>query len=178
MTTDATAPILAFVGPSGSGKTTLLEQVVAVLRRHGLRVAVVKHTHHRFDIDRPGKDSYRMREAGAGQVIVASRRRWALMTELEEESAEPDLANLVGALTPGAHDIVLVEGFKHEPIDKIEVHRPTLGQSPLYPDDPHIIAVACDAPPHTECDLPLLDLNTPEAVVDFLQQRLGSHADS
>jgi len=162
------APLLGFAAWSGTGKTTLLEQLVPLLVARGLRVAVVKHAHHDFDIDVPGKDSYRMRKAGARQVMVASRRRWALVTEHDDGRAEPRLAELLPQLDHAQLDLILVEGFKHEAIPKIELHRPALGKPLLYPDDPQVIAVATDAPLASAPPLPLLNLNTPEEVADFV----------
>lgn len=173
MRAEHTPPLLAFVAPSGTGKTTLLEQIIPLLCTHGLRLAVIKHTHHDFDIDQPGKDSYRMRAAGAQQVMVASRRRWALLTEHQDGRAEPCLEELVAALDRAALDLILVEGFKHEAVAKIELHRPTLGKPPLFPHDPQIIAVACDAPPDIPTQLPLLDLNDPPAIAAFVLRRIG-----
>jgi molybdopterin-guanine dinucleotide biosynthesis protein MobB len=173
MTTEHTPPLLAFVAASGTGKTTLLEQLIPLLRAHGLRLAVIKHTHHDFDIDQPGKDSYRMRAAGAQQVMVASRRRWALLTEHGDTRPEPQLTELIQALDRRALDLILVEGFKHEAVPKIELHRPALGSPPLFPADPRIIAVACDAPPAAATDLPLLDLNDPSAIAAFVLHRIA-----
>lgn len=161
-------PVLGIVAYSGAGKTTLLTQVLPLLRENGLRVGLVKHAHHGFDPDVPGKDSYRLRKAGAVQTLVASRRRHALITELPEER-EPELEELLAELDPERLDLVLVEGFRGETIPKIEVHRPGLGQPPLFPERPEIRAVACDAPPRTDPGpLPLLDLNRPEAVAEFI----------
>ncbi len=168
MITDHSPPLLAFVAASGTGKTTLLEQLIPLLRAQGQRLAVIKHTHHDFDIDQPGKDSYRMRAAGAQQVMVASRRRWALLTEHNDQRPEPELAELVQALDRSVLDLILVEGFKHEAVPKIELHRPLLGKPPLFPADPHVIAVACDAPPAIPTTLPLLDLNSPAEIAAFV----------
>lgn len=173
MPADHAPPLLAFVAASGTGKTTLLEQLIPLLRAHGLRLAVIKHTHHDFDMDQPGKDSYRMRAAGAQQVMLASRRRWALLTEHCDERPEPRLAELVQALDYRALDLILVEGFKHETVHKIELHRPALGRPPLFPNDPQIIAVACDAPPAAATALPLLDLNDPAAIAAFVLRTVG-----
>ncbi|MEW6646058.1 MAG: molybdopterin-guanine dinucleotide biosynthesis protein B [Pseudomonadota bacterium] len=173
MSAEHAPPLLAFVAASGTGKTTLLEQLIPLLRSHGLHLAVIKHTHHDFDIDQPGKDSYRMRAAGAQQVMVASRRRWALLTEHPDGRAEPCLEELVAALDRTTLDLILVEGFKHEAVTKIELHRPTLGKPPLFPHDPRIIAVACDAPPNVPISLPLLDLNDPSAIAAFVLRHIG-----
>jgi molybdopterin-guanine dinucleotide biosynthesis adapter protein len=147
--------VLGLAGWSGSGKTTLLTQLIPVLVRQGLRIATIKHAHHEFDIDLPGKDSWQHRQAGAVEVIVCSSRRWVQMHELREEP-EPSLAMLLRQVSPC--DLVLVEGFKHERHPKLEIYRPSLGKPPLYPTDPHVVAVACDTPltgPHP----PRVDLN-------------------
>lgn len=159
--------LIGFAAWSGTGKTTLLEAVVTCLQARGYRVAVVKHAHHDFDIDQPGKDSHRLRQAGARQVMVASRRRWALITEHDDGRPEPRLAELLPQLDTEHLDFVLVEGFKHEPIPKIELHRSALGKPLIYPDDAHFIAIASDAQV-ANAGLPLLDINNPDAVADFL----------
>lgn len=156
-------PVFGFAGFSGSGKTTLIERVIPLLVARGLRVALVKHAHHDFDIDKPGKDSHRHREAGATEVLVSGGKRWALMHELRDEP-EPRLADLLMHLSPC--DLVLVEGFKHDPVPKLEVHRPLLGHPLLATQDPHIVGIACDAA--VDCPLPQIDLNHPEAVADFV----------
>jgi len=160
-------PVIGFAAYSGTGKTTLLRCLIPVLRAAGVRVGVVKHAHHDFDIDVPGKDSYELRKAGAGEVLVASGRRWALMVETEDRG-DPDLGSLLARLDCASLDLVLVEGFKHEAIPKIELCRPSLGRPLLFPDDPHIIAVASDAPLARSIDLPMLDLNDATSVSDFL----------
>lgn len=168
-------PVIGFAAWSGTGKTTLLEAVVARLRARELNVAVIKHAHHDFDIDHPGKDSHRLRQAGARQVMVASRRRWALITEHDDDRPEPQLAELLPQLAHDHLDLVLVEGFKHEPIPKIELHRPALRKPLLYPDDPQIIAIATDAPLAITPGIPVLDLNQPDAVCDFLIEYRAHH---
>lgn len=166
-----TTPVLAFVAFSGTGKTTLIEQLIPILRDKGLHVGLIKHSHHRFDIDHPGKDSYRFRHAGAEQVMVASNKRWALMTEHPDDRAEPRLPELLTHLDHEHLDLVLVEGFKHEAITKIELHRPSLGKPLLFPDDPSIIAIASDAPIGQHSHLPLLDINDPQAIADYVIQQ-------
>lgn len=161
-------PLVAFVAHSGTGKTTLLERLIPLLRHRGLRLAALKHTHHTFDIDQAGKDSYRLRSAGADQVLVASRRRWALITELGDNAPEPDLAELLQALDHRHLDLILIEGFKHERIAKIELYRPALGKAPLYPSDPGIVAVASDAPLDSDIAIPTLDMNNPESIAEFI----------
>ncbi|RNE91046.1 MULTISPECIES: molybdopterin-guanine dinucleotide biosynthesis protein B [unclassified Marichromatium] len=169
----ATPPVLGFVAPSGSGKTTLLCRLLPLLRARGLRVGCLKHAHHRFDVDHPGKDSFELRAAGAEQVLVASRRRWALMVETPEADADPDLDTLLARLDPSGLDLVLVEGFKHADYAKIEVHRSALGLAPLYPEDPAIIAVASDRPSLTAPAPPRLALDDPEAIAGFVLEWLA-----
>jgi molybdopterin-guanine dinucleotide biosynthesis protein B len=160
--------IIGIAGYSGSGKTTLIERVVPVLVREGLRVSLVKHAHHEFDVDQPGKDSYRHRHAGCSEVLVSSSKRWALMHELRG-LPEPTLQDQLKHLSPC--DLVIVEGFKSEPIPKLEVHRKS-GHTPLlYPEDPDVVAVATDEPLDTR--LPQLDLDDPEAIAQFIIQHLG-----
>lgn len=159
---------------SDVGKTTLLTALIPALGTRGVRVSVIKHAHHAFDIDHPGKDSYRIREAGAVQTLIGSRQRWALMTELARiapERHEADLAELLAHIDTRVADLILVEGFKQEPIPKIEIHRPSLGYPLLADSDTHIIAVASDAPVATR--LPQLDLNHPTAIADFVMDWLG-----
>jgi molybdopterin-guanine dinucleotide biosynthesis adapter protein len=160
--------ILGLAGWSGSGKTTLLTALVPLLVARGLTVSTIKHAHHQFDIDRPGKDSWRHRQAGAREVMVASARRWALMHELRG-AAEPALEELAARMSPV--DLVLVEGFKHHPHPKIEVHRPALGKPLLYPEDPHVIAIAADEP--LAAPVPLLPLGDPAAVAHFILDHFG-----
>lgn len=165
-------PILGFVAYSGTGKTSLLLQIIPLLKAKGLRIGMIKHSHHRkFDIDHPGKDSYRLRKAGAEQMLVASRKRWALMVEVENELEEPNLGQLLTNLNQDELDLILVEGFKHENYPKIEVHRPSLNR-PLFHQDDSIIAIACDAPLSQATDLPVLDMNHPEQVVAFIEEHI------
>ncbi len=160
--------VIGIAGFSGSGKTTLIEKLVPILVREGMRVALVKHAHHEFDVDQPGKDSYRHRHAGCAEVLISSSKRWALMHELRGE-AEPALGDLMKHLAPC--DLVLVEGYKSEPIAKMEVHR-RAGHTPLlYPGDPHVVAVATDEPLDTS--LPQLDVEDAEDVARFIIQHLG-----
>jgi len=162
--------IFGFAGWSGSGKTTLLEKLIPVFTSRGLRVSLVKHAHHEFDVDRPGKDSYRHRAAGCTEVLVASSRRYALMHELRG-APEPTLPELVGRLS--ACDLVLVEGFKREPgLPKLEVHRAANGKSYLHPGDASIVAVATDAPVATT--LPIFTLEAISAIADFVLARAGA----
>jgi molybdopterin-guanine dinucleotide biosynthesis protein B len=160
--------IFGLAGWSGSGKTTLLTAVIPELVARGLAVSTIKHAHHEFDIDRPGKDSWRHRQAGAREVMVASARRWAIMHELRCAD-EPPLEQLVARMSPV--DLLLVEGWKRHPHPKIEVHRPSLGKALLYPDDPHVVAIASDEA--LAAPIPLLPLGDPGAVAAFILDHLG-----
>ena len=160
--------IFGLAGWSGSGKTTLLTGLIPELVARGLSVSTIKHAHHAFDIDKPGKDSWRHREAGASEVMVASARRWALMHELRG-APEPALENLVARMSPV--DLVLVEGFKRHPHPKLEVHRPSLGKPLLYPDDSDVVAIAADEP--LAAPIPLLPLGDPAAIADFILDHFG-----
>ena len=155
--------IFGFAGWSGSGKTTLIEQLIPRFVLDGLVVSLIKHAHHGFDIDRPGKDSYRHREAGCTEVLLTSDQRWVLMHELRGRP-EPMLDRQLALLSPC--DLVLIEGFKSAAIPKLEVHRPAHGRPLIYPENPNIVAVASDAP--IDVALPLLDLNDPDSIADFV----------
>ncbi|MDP1639256.1 MAG: molybdopterin-guanine dinucleotide biosynthesis protein B [Candidatus Nitrotoga sp.] len=155
--------IMGFAGYSGSGKTTLLEKVIPFLTAQGLRIAVIKHAHHDFDIDKPGKDTYRHRKAGAGEVLIVSAQRWALMHELNDES-EPSLEYLCSRFS--AYDLILAEGYKHAAIPKLEVYRKETGVESLYPSEPGIIAVVTNS--KDKFPLPVLDIDAPKEVADFI----------
>lgn len=155
--------VIGFAGWSGAGKTTLLARLIPVLVGRGLRVSTVKHAHHGFDVDQPGKDSWVHREAGATEVLVGSARRWALMHELRD-APEPDLAALLSRLSPV--DLVLVEGWKRGPHPRIEVHRAVTGKPLLYPDDPGIVAMA--ATPVQTASIPVVGLDEVDAVADLV----------
>ena len=159
--------VIGFRGYSGSGKTTLVEQVVARLKLAGQRVSVIKHAHHSFDIDHQGKDSWRHRQAGAFEVVIASNRRLAMIRELDCP-AEPTVHELIAELSPC--DWVLVEGFKLAALPKIEVWRASTDHAAQYPSDRQVVAVCTDSPTllPVPTDLPLLDLNDADAAVDFL----------
>lgn len=158
--------LIGFAGWSGAGKTTLLARLIPVLVARGYRVSTVKHAHHNFDVDKPGKDSHTHRLAGASEVLIASANRWALMHELRG-APEPDLPELLAHLSPV--DLVLVEGFKRDNHPKIEIHRPEVGKPFLYPEDPFIVAIAADAQ-LPGAPLPVLDLNDAEAVADAVER--------
>lgn len=164
--------VLGISGYSGSGKTQLLTQLIPLLIDRGLSVSTLKHAHHRFDVDQPGKDSYRHRQAGAQQVLIASSQRWVLLSELAD-APEPNLSDLLERLDPV--DLVLVEGFKRESFPKIEVSRaaagnPSLWQDPNFAND--IIAVASTDPKPLACPRPWLDLDAPAAIADFILHAL------
>ena len=161
-------PVLGFAAFSGTGKTTLLEALLPNLRAKGLRLAMVKHAHHSFDVDQPGKDSYRLRKAGAEQMLIASKKRRALMVETPDAEVDPDLNDLLAYINPKHCDLILVEGFKHQRFAKIELHRPALGKPLLFPQDDSVIAVACDEPLPQAGDMPLLDLNNIEEISAFV----------
>lgn len=159
--------VFGFAGWSGSGKTTLIEQLIPRFVLRGLKVSLIKHAHHLFDIDRPGKDSWRHREAGASEVLITSDQRWVLMHELRDEP-EPDLKRQLERFSPC--DLILVEGYKHAEIPKLEVHRPSVGKPLLHPNDPNIVAIATDE--QVPGSVPLLDLNDPDAIAEFIIEYL------
>jgi molybdopterin-guanine dinucleotide biosynthesis protein B len=156
-----------FAGWSGSGKTTLIEKLIPRLVGRGLRVSLIKHAHHSFDVDTPGKDSHRHRQAGASEILVTSSRRWVLMHELRG-AQEPSFDEQVKRISPC--DLLLVEGFKFAPIPKLEVWRKETGEALLHPNDPHIVALATDAKVQTK--LPLLNLNDDAAIALFIMKFL------
>ena len=184
LTTYRNTPLLGFAAFSGTGKTTLLEQLIPELNQANIRVAMVKHTHHaKFDIDHPGKDSYRLRKAGAQQMLVASSKRWALMVENSEEyqqnNPEPKLFELLQHIDLEHIDLILVEGFKHESISKIELHRPGLDKPFLFPDDSNIIALATDQNNMQQDNsatitCPVLDINNVSEISAFIRKQLDN----
>ena len=161
------ARVLGLVGWSGSGKTTLLLKLIPRLAARGARVATLKHAHHGFDVDLPGKDSYEHRNAGACEVIVSSARRWAQMHELGD-AAEATLAQLLQRVSPC--DLILVEGFKSEQHAKLEVFRQAVGKAALHPSDPRIIAIASDQL-FPQARIPVVDLNDVAAIADLVEAR-------
>jgi molybdopterin-guanine dinucleotide biosynthesis adapter protein len=157
--------VIGLAGWSGSGKTTLITKVIPVLVGRGLKVSTVKHAHHAFDIDRPGKDSWQHREAGASEVVVASSRRWAIVHELRNEP-EPLLEALLAKLSPA--DLVIIEGFKRHAHPKLEIYRASVGKPLIYPQDDCVVAIASDATlPHAQ--LPVLMLDDIEGIANVLQ---------
>lgn len=160
--------IFGLTGWSGSGKTALIVRLIPALTARGLRVSTVKHAHKGFDIDHPGKDSHNHRVAGATEVLVSSPLRWALMHEIRGGEPELSLDQLLPKLAPV--DLLLIEGFKREPHEKIEVWRAEVGKPLIAPEDPSIVAVASDGPV-PDCPVPVLDLNAPDAVAAFVVER-------
>ena len=170
MPENRTVPLIGFAAWSGTGKTTLLVSLLGIFTSLELRIGVIKHAHHTFEIDYPGKDSYELRKAGASQVLIGSRQRWALLVENRDADDKP-LEYHVRNLDLDKLDLILVEGFKPEVIPKIELHRPSLGHNLLYPDDESIIAIATDAGLSEDTELPLLNLNDPQQIAQFIIDR-------
>jgi len=164
---NAHVPLLGFAAASGTGKTTLLTQLIPLLKNHGVRIGLIKHSHHDFEIDQQGKDSYRLRKAGASPVMLVSPYRRAIISELSPQQ-EPCLDQQLKFFDQSELDLLLIEGFKTEAIPKIELHRSSLKHALLYPTDPHIIAIATDSPLTTPDYLTQLDLNQAELIVDFI----------
>ena len=162
--------MFGLTGGSGSGKTTLMVRLIPALIRRGLTVSTMKHAHKGFDIDHPGKDSHNHRVAGATEVLVSSPRRWALMHEIRDDEPELTLNELLPKLSPV--DLLLIEGFKREPHEKIEVWRPAVGKPMIAPGDPSIVAIASDVPV-PESPVPVFDLNDEEAMAAFIVERCG-----
>lgn len=162
--------VLGVMGRSGSGKTTLLEFLIAQLAARGLKVNIIKHSHHDLVLEPPHKDSARLRLAGAAEVMVSSPYRFSIVHELRG-AAEPSLDEQLARLSPA--DLTLLEGFKSYPIPKLEVYRPALGKPPVYPEDPHVLAVASDspAPAGLPSGIAWLDLNQPESVLDWVLKK-------
>lgn len=160
--------IFGFAGWSGSGKTTLIERLIPLFVARGLKVSLIKHAHHSFDVDQPGKDSWRHRHAGCTEVLVTSSRRWALVHELRG-AAEPGFAALIERLSPC--DLVLIEGFKRERVPKLEVYRASTGEPLLHPEDPDIVAIASDS--RLDTKLPRFDLDDPPAIAGFILKHVA-----
>lgn len=165
-------PIIGFSAYSGSGKTTLLEKLIPIFTKRKLKVAVIKHAHHSFDIDHPEKDSYKIRKAGAQQILISSQKRWAMVHEHENEEDELTLQQALDQISVDNIDFVIVEGFKSAPIAKIEVHRPALGKPLISAKDNFVVAVATDDPAHIDTRLPLLDLNDANQIAQYIEQNL------
>ena len=160
--------IFGISGYSGSGKTTLIEKLIPQFTAGGHKVSLIKHAHHRFDIDHPGKDSYRHRNAGCTEVMITSSLRWALMHELRG-APEPTLQEAIKLISPC--DLLLIEGYKREPIPKLEVYRSTLGEPLMFPQDPHVVAIAGDQV--VDSKLPQFGLDDVVAIAAFIRQHVG-----
>lgn len=168
-------PIIGLCAYSGTGKTTLLTQLIPLLKKRNLRIGVVKHAHHKFDIDHPGKDSYEFRRAGAEQVAVASKKRIAWIKEHKADNDEPVLADALAILEINNLDLVIVEGFKREHFPKIELHRPILGKPLIYPHDKNIIALATDTQVTAMPTPHLLNLNNVNEIAEFISSYVKNH---
>ncbi len=168
-------PIIGFCAYSGTGKTTLLKQLIPYLKERGYTLAVIKHAHHEFDVDQAGKDSYELRKAGAQQMLISSSRRYALMHEHLEGHEEPRLNELISRLDQTSVNLILVEGFKHEPFPKIELHRTILKKPFFYKGNDDIIALASDGSLPSNISIPFLDLNQIGAIGDFIEQYIANH---
>ncbi|HYE36832.1 molybdopterin-guanine dinucleotide biosynthesis protein B [Methylocaldum sp.] len=172
---NAQVPILGFAAFSGTGKTTLLKKIIPLLRLNDLNVGLIKHSHHSFEIDYPGKDSYELRQAGASPVMLSSSHRRAIIVE-HRVIREPTLAEELAYFDQTDLDLILVEGFKRERFPKIELHRPALGKPLLFPDDETIIAIATDTEPAVTPGIPRLDINDPDQIARFICQEFLPHA--
>ena len=161
-------PILGFSAYSGTGKTTLLRQIIPALRQRGLRVSVIKHAHHDFDLDFPGKDSYELRKSGASQTVICTTTRMAMITEFNDPSEEPDLQQIVDSFDSSRADIILVDGYKDIRFPKIELHRAALHKPYLYQNDDSVIAIACDAGLPADTSIAVLDINNIDAIARFI----------
>lgn len=169
-------PVLGFAAFSGTGKTTLLTQLIPLLAKNDIKCGIIKHSHHNFEIDHPGKDSYRLRKSGASPVLLVSSYRRAIITEFEH-AIEPKLSDQLCMLGSDSIDLVLVEGFKAEQFPKIELHRPILQKPLIYPNDHSVIAVASDQHLRLPEHLPALDLNDPYMICDFIRHNfLSKHS--
>jgi molybdopterin-guanine dinucleotide biosynthesis protein MobB len=163
-------PILGFSAYSGTGKTTLLRQLIPLLKARGLRISVIKHAHHDFDLDFPGKDSFELRKAGAEQTVICTTTRMALITEFNHPTEEPSLQKIIASMDTQRVDLVLVEGYKDVRFPKIELHRQAMNTPYLHQQDDSIIAIACDADLPTEVAIPVLDINDVEAVARYIYE--------
>jgi molybdopterin-guanine dinucleotide biosynthesis adapter protein len=160
--------IFGFAGWSGSGKTTLIEKLIPLFVERGLKVSLIKHAHHSFDVDQPGKDSYRHRHAGCTEVLLSSSRRWALVHELRG-APEPGFEELVAKIAPC--DLLLVEGFKREKLPKLEVYRAVTGEALLHPQDPDIVGIASDR--KMDAPLPWMHLDDAPSIASFILKHAG-----
>lgn len=169
-------PVIGFVGRSGSGKTTLLKRLVPILSAGGLRVGYLKHAHHTFDLDKPGKDSFEIRNAGAAQTLLASRERWALQVENAVKGVDPDLQEMLGRFESDSLDMVVVEGFKNARLPKIEVYRAACAEAPLFPADEDIVAIVTDDPLPGDGSPPVLSPDDVDGIAEFVLKQLALSA--
>lgn len=160
-------PVVGFLAYSGTGKTTLLTKLISTLSGKGIRIGMIKHAHHTFDIDQQGKDSYKLRKAGASEMLIGSVNRWAHMADAENDE-KFSLQDHIQRMNHNNLDLIFIEGFKLEDIPKIELTRPSLGNDLFFPDDDNVIAIATDEALTVETDLPMLDINNPEQIVTFI----------
>ncbi|MCK5901547.1 MAG: molybdopterin-guanine dinucleotide biosynthesis protein B [Cocleimonas sp.] len=169
-------PLLGFAAYSGTGKTTLLCQLIPLLKEKGIKIGVIKHAHHHFDIDHPKKDSYELRKAGAETLLIASHKRTAIIIEHAHEPQDPSLVTALNKMPMDNLDLLLVEGFKHADFPKIELHRKLLEKPYLYPDDDNIIAIATDYPLEQQTHPPIpkyqFDINEPKSIADFIEANI------
>ena len=168
-------PVIGLAAYSGTGKTTLLINIIPILKKRGFEVGVIKHAHHAFEIDQPGKDSYEIRKAGANQMLIGSKKRWALMVEQEEPEQTKRLEEYISHLDQDKLDLILVEGFKPEAIPKIELHRPSLKQPLICETDDSVIAIATDGELPNQINLPILDLNDYETIADYIIETITTN---
>ncbi|MCK5811104.1 MAG: molybdopterin-guanine dinucleotide biosynthesis protein B [Cocleimonas sp.] len=161
-------PLIGFAAYSGTGKTTLLCQLIPLLKKQGLRIGVIKHAHHDFDIDHPKKDSYELRKSGADTLLITSHKRTAIMIEHPKISDEPSFEDALKNIPSNDLDLLLIEGFKYADYPKIELHRKALDKPYLYPADENIIGIACDHEIKTTRTLHQFDLNNPKQLADFI----------
>ena len=164
-------PIVGFVAPSGTGKTTLLCKLLPMFKAAGVRTAVIKHSHHDFEIDIPGKDSYELRHAGAEQMLIASKHRTALIVETPQNTAEVDLNGCLRFIDQEQLDMIIVEGFKYESFPKIELYRDGVDKGPLYPTDLDIFALLTDCPGDVDREIDVLDLNAVEDIFNYIVRK-------
>jgi len=167
-------PIIGFSAYSGTGKTTLIKQVIPLLKSRGMKIAVIKHAHHHFDLDQPGKDSYELRKSGADHTIICTTTRMAAISEFANPDEEPSLQEIVDIIDASKFNILLVEGYKELAFPKIELHRAALGKPYLYPEDSTIIALACDVRPSEALSIPILDINSPAEIAEFIYHEVYS----
>ena len=172
--TESKIPLIGFSAFSGTGKTTLLKQLIPLLKNEGLKVAVIKHAHHHFDLDQPGKDSFELRKAGADKTIICTYTRMAVITEFPTPDDEPSLQDIIDSIDSDNYDLILVEGYKHLPFPKIELHRKSVGKPYLYQEDPNIIAIACDAELPGPTSITVLDINDIRGIAALIVARVNS----